>query len=125
VPSQPFTDRINNLRSDRGWRYADLEAHSDRARSSAWFNNLINQGAQAVGPPTQETWSGLARLCDTSTEDVRRMIAEEWCGVRSAPEVTARVASLAPDLDALPDADAALVAALVHRLALGAQGPTS
>jgi len=96
-------------------RYADLEAGSDRARSTAWFNNLVNRGPEAVSPPTQETFAGFARLFGVTPQDVALMIAEEWYGARQT-ELSARVRGLAPRLDRLSNEDAALVEALVQRL---------
>lgn len=111
----PFTDRVNALRG-RGLRYADLEARCRRARSTAWFNILVNQGTWAVNPPPQSTWKPLAGLLEVSEDTVREMIAEQWYGVSVHDHVSARVKVLAPRLDALSDQDAALIDNLLQRL---------
>ena len=111
---RPFTSRIIELR--RHMRYTDLENKSNRARSTAWFNNLVNGRSQwNVNPPPDQTIDDLATLMSTTAEHVRQMIAEEWYGVRTT-ELSARVRSLAPRLDALNADDAALVEQLVQRL---------
>ena len=115
--SRPFTDRINALRGQQRLRYADLETNANRARSTAWFNNLVNKGTWAVSPPPRDTWTDLAALLGTSADDVRQMIAEEWYGVTPGQGVSPRVAGLAKRLDVLDEGDAALVEALVQRLA--------
>lgn len=115
--AQTFSDRVNLLRTQQRLRYADLEAKCNRARSTAWFNNLVNKGTWAVSPPPKDTWDDLAALLGTSSDDVRHMIAEEWYGVTPADGLSPRVTSLAKRLDALDEEDAALVEAVVQRLA--------
>lgn len=124
--TQPFTRRVRALRSD-GLRFQDLVEGSRGARSSAWFNNLVNRGASAVSPPPADTWTGLAALFGTDTAHVREMIAEEWFGVR-AHDVPDRVRGIAAAVVALSDDDFDLVATLVRRLgetAVSATDPSS
>lgn len=112
---RPFTDRINDLRSS-GMRYQDLVTHSGEARSSAWFNNLVNGYPWAVAPPPESTWQGFARLFKTDTQHVREMIAEEWFGVGSDDSVSERVRGVARALDDMTRDDFSLVEKLIHRL---------
>lgn len=122
---RPFTDRLNSIRQDNRYRYADLEAKSDRVRSTAWFNNLINGGTWAVSPPPRDTWSGLASLLETSVDDVRRIVAEEWFEVPPPEKMSSRVAALRSRLDDLSDEDAGLVEALVQRLTMTSPTPAA
>lgn len=111
---RPFQAKVNDLR-DRGLRYADLEAQSDRARSTAWFNNLVNGGPWQVDPPRKNTFERFARLFKTDEAEVRRMISEEWFGIVQT-STSPRVRAIASRLDALDSDDFELVEALVQRL---------
>ncbi|MDT3443319.1 MULTISPECIES: hypothetical protein [unclassified Pseudofrankia] len=114
LEGRPFTERIEDLRR-RGYRYADLEAGSDRARSTAWFNKLINFGPDAVGPPAQDTFAGFAKLLNVTQRDVAVAVAEEWYGVKAADQ-SRRVRGLAARINALSKADSDLVEQLIQRL---------
>ena len=112
---RPFTSKVRGLRA-RGKRYADLEAGCQRARSTAWFNNLVNSSDPwAVSPPGDDALDGLATLMGTTRRRVQEMIAEEWYQVRRT-DFSPRVHDLASRLDGLSEDDAALVEALVQRL---------
>ncbi len=113
---RPFTSRIEALRR-KGMRFVDLQNGCDEARSSAWFNKLINSSSPwVVSPPGRDTLAGLSALTGASKRQVREWIAEEWYGVVPT-EQSARVRGLAGRLDALGDEDFALVETLVQRLA--------
>lgn len=119
--SRPFSRRLSDIRQQRGYRYADLERVASRARSSGWFNNLLNgRTPWRVQPPSDDTLDHMAKLLETTRTHVCEMIAEEWYGVTRTDQ-SARVAALAPRLDALSDADADFVEELVQRLLRGAQ----
>jgi hypothetical protein len=96
-------------------RYGDLEAGCNRARSTAWFNTLINRGTWTVSPPDDSVLDELAHLLGTTRRRVAEMIAEEWYGVATAG-LSARVRSLATRIDALDEKDVVLVEALIQRL---------
>lgn len=110
---RPFTRRIMEVKDRRGYRYADLEARCNRARSTAWFNNVVN--GRPVSPPTDSTLADLAALLETTERHVAEMVAEEWYGVM-VTDHSPRVRALAPRLDALSKDDAALVEQLIQRL---------
>jgi len=72
---RPFTESINALRS-KGYRFQDLSVRSDEARSTAWFNNLVNsEDPWAVAPPSDRTWQGLARLLGITEQHLRELVA--------------------------------------------------
>lgn len=113
---RPFTTAMRALRAD-GARFLDLEIRAQRARSTAWFNNLDNSADPwRVTPPTQDTFTGLCNLFGVTEDVLRQWIATEWYGV-SISEQSARVRSLAPAIDSLTAEDAALVESLAARLA--------
>jgi|GEM_PF-1252194 len=114
--SRPFTALVNAKRAD-GYRYQDLVTRSREARSSAWFNNLVNGSSPwVVAPPSPDTWDGLAGMLGVSERHVRDAIAEEWFGTTSndvAPEVRA----LADLVARLEPADRQTLTDLARRLA--------
>src|SRR4051812_14542908 len=113
--ARPFSNRVAELRG-RGYRYADLEEKSRRARSTAWFNKLMNSSSPwVVSPPDQGTLEALAELLETTARHVAEMVAQEWYGVKRT-EQSPRVAALTPRLDALTKEDAELVESLIQRL---------
>lgn len=114
--SRPFTDAVNELRARKKMRFVDLESGCGRARSTAWFNNLINGDVWSVSPPDVGTFQDLADLLETNEQAVREMIAEEWFGVTPSTEYSARVRDLAADLDALPEMNFHLVRMLINQL---------
>lgn len=118
---EPFRDAVQALR-DQGVKYQDLHLDAQRVRSTAWFNNLVNNGASAVSPPTADAVEGFAALFKTTPERVKEMIAEEWYGVRME-ELSPTVQHLASRIDALDEADVKLVESLIQRLqpAVGAR----
>jgi hypothetical protein len=113
---RPFSSRLEEIRRLRGYRFVDLERFAGRARSSGWFNNLLNgRSPWRVQPPSDDTIDDLAHLLETTSTHVREMIAEEWYDV-GRTEQSGRVAALAPRLDALSDEDADFVEQMVQRL---------
>jgi hypothetical protein len=112
---RPFSARLHNIRIKNRLRYSDMAARSSDARSSAWFNKLLNWSHPWVNsPPTRDTFSRLADLLETSEEHVREMIAEEWYGVKSS-EVSPRVRRLSARIDELSDEDAELLERFLNR----------
>jgi len=114
---RPFTALVNRCRRD-GLRYEDLDRNSHRARSSAWFNNLVNsyRGPWKVAPPSPEAWPGLATLLGISEQHVREAIAREWFGVGPDVSTTAdvrQIIDIARDLD---PSDLALLRLVAQRL---------
>lgn len=98
-----------------------MQHGSDRARSHAWWKNLVEYGAWEgpgvrVGPPSPEALAGIAKLFGTSEEQVCAMIAADWYGVHPDTELSARTQRLGPVLDKLSDSDADLVEAVAQRL---------
>ena len=125
MDGRPFSQRLEEIKTQRGYRYSDLESEAGRARSSAWFNSLLNSSRPwRVGPPSNDTIESLAELLETTEEHVRRMIAEEWYGVAQAKQST-RVAGLAQRLDQLSSEDARLVEEIIQRLLKGDSGSSS
>ncbi|TRW45592.1 hypothetical protein [Georgenia yuyongxinii] len=113
---RPFTAAVNALR-DLGYRFQDLATGSHDARSTAWFNHLVNAADPwVVSPPPKDTWVGLARLFKTSETSVREMIAREWFDASPADAVPQRVRPLAFVLDRLSAEDLALVRSVALRL---------
>ena len=115
---RPFTDALNALRS-RGYRFQDLSVRSDEARSTAWFNNLVNSDDPwAVAPPSDRTWPGLAQLLGITEAHLRELIAAEWFGVKASviPGDTRTFVDLAADL---PPRDVELLTAIARRLKQG------
>jgi len=115
---RPFTESINALRS-KGYRFQDLSVRSDEARSTAWFNNLVNsEDPWAVAPPSDRTWQGLARLLGITEQHLRELVAAEWFGVKASatPDSTRAIADLLKDL---PPRDVELVTAIARRLKQG------
>lgn len=114
--ARPFTEKVVEVRSRRRLRYSDLANESDDARSSAWFNKLLNHSDPwVVNPPTRDTFDGLTTLLGVSESTLCQMIAEEWYGVATA-EPSARGRSLGPALDQLTDDDYRIAEQVVHRL---------
>jgi hypothetical protein len=61
-PQRPFRDRVDEIRRMRKLSYVDLEERGYRARSTAWFNTLVNQSRWRAGPPADDTIDDLASL---------------------------------------------------------------
>lgn len=114
---RPFTQMLRNLRRD-GARYQDLVNRSGEARSSSWFNNLLNapRSPWVVAPPDPEAWPGLARLLDVSEPHLREAIAQEWYGVGD-DSFSTDARRLAEAVEALDEGDRSMVAAFAQRLA--------
>ena len=114
--SRPFTALINALRRD-GHRYQDLVNKSNEARSSAWFNNLVNgSDPWAVSPPAPAAWPGLAALFGVSVDHLKAAIAEEWFGAQDGG-LTARERGLVDVSKRLIDDDHEMLRRLAVRLA--------
>ena len=115
---RPFTEAVNRRRR-QGLRYVDLEAASDRARSTAWFNNLVNaHNPWKVSPPSRDSFAGLCKLFGVDEGLLRQWIAQEWYGIEVS-DLSARVTAFAGPLDELAQSDAELVGALIARLTGG------
>lgn len=120
---RPFTDLINALRRD-GYRYQDLVNKSGEARSSAWFNNLVNSNDPwVVSPPAPSTWSGLATLCGVSVDHLKVAIAEEWFAAQGGG-VTSRDRGLIDVAKRLRDEDHEALRRLAARLAQPVKTPS-
>jgi hypothetical protein len=70
-----------------------------------------------VGPPTPEAIPGIAKLFNTTEEQVASMIAVDWYGVQAGAEVSAQAQKIAAVLSTLEQGDLDLVEDLVRRLA--------
>jgi hypothetical protein len=121
----PFRDVAKKIAESNGHDYTAMQYESERARSHAWWRNIVQHGAwngpgaTRVGPPDPEALGGIAELFGTSVEQVSRMVAADWYGVHPDVEVSARVLRLAPVLEELSDSDADLVESVARRLATG------
>src|SRR2546429_7152870 len=98
-----------------------MSVDSERARSHAWWKNLVDHGAWGgysgrVAPPDREALPGIAKLFGTTEEQGAAMVAADWYGVVPDAPPSARVTRLAPPLDALDADDAEIVSKLVQRL---------
>lgn len=117
----PFHDKAKRINGTKDYQAMSYE--SDRARSSAWWKNLVEHGAwrgpkgSRVGPPGPEALPGIAKLFDTTVEQVAAMVAADWYGVHPDADVSARALSLSPTLDRMGEPDAALLEVLAKRLA--------
>ena len=104
---------------NRRLTYEEISRRSKWARSSAWFNNLVNRDVGpnywGVNPPGPDTWDGIAELLNVTADDVRQMVAHEWFGVKQEG-TSERVAALATRLDKLDDEDANFIDSLLTRL---------
>jgi hypothetical protein len=109
--------------------FLDMSVGSDRARSHGWWRNIVEWGAWngpgsgRVGPPDPEALPGIAKLFQTTEEQVAAMVAADWYGVHPDTEASARALSLSPTLDKLDEADADLLETLARRLAGESSGP--
>lgn len=99
-----------------------MSVECERARSHGWWKNLVDYGAwkgpgsNRVGPPTPEAIRGIAKLFQTTEDQVRAMVAADWYGVVPDTEISARVLQIAPVLDVLDESDAELISKMAHRL---------
>jgi hypothetical protein len=118
IDPRPFTDAVNRLRSD-GLRFQDLATRSDEARSTAWFNNLVNnRDPWYVSPPPKKVWPGLAKLFRSDVGHVRKLIAQEWFQTETASStVSPRILGLATTLELLSEDDFKLIGKIARRLA--------
>ncbi|MEV0344010.1 hypothetical protein AB0H49_33875 [Nocardia sp. NPDC050713] len=101
--------------------YQDMAHACDRARSHAWWRNLVEHGAWGgiagrVGPPDPDALDGIARMFGTTPEQVGVMIAADWYGVHQDEQISSRVRQLAAVIDELTEEDADLVESLARRL---------
>ena len=116
IDDRPFTGLVNRLRTERGYRYSDLVNKSGEARSSAWFNNLVNApDPWAVTPPDPDAWPGLMSLFGITEDHLREAIAEEWFRVRrnEVPSIQPDVLNVIASLD---EGDIGLIRSLAERL---------
>lgn len=123
MSSTPFRDTAQQVADRLGSDYAAMQVHSDRARSHAWWRNVVNHGAWAgpagtrVGPPDPESIPGIAQLFGTTEEQVQSMIAADWYGVVPDGSYTAQTQRIAANLENLAEDDRDLVEGLVARFA--------
>ncbi|MFJ4469179.1 hypothetical protein ACIP2X_17025 [Streptomyces sp. NPDC089424] len=112
--STPFRDRVLELH--KSMRYTDMAQACDKVRQESWWNEVAN--GKDVGPPYRDRdIDGIAKLFQTTADQVRAMVAEQWLGVAPA-HLSDRVKRLAPQIDSLDGDDAELVEAFTDRLAL-------
>lgn len=112
---RPFTALVEGLRKS-GFRYQDLVTGSGEARSSAWFNNLVNGSTPwVVSPPAPDTWPRLAALFNIEPDHLQSLIAEEWFGP-SVGELTTSQRALLDKVKRLSDEDLALLGQIAKRL---------
>ncbi|MEV0876613.1 hypothetical protein AB0I85_02120 [Micromonospora echinofusca] len=116
----PFRSMAGKLSAQMD--YVTMSVMCDRARSHAWWKNLVEYGAWKgpggrVGPPDPEALPGIAKLFGTTEKQVAAMIAADWYGVLPNAEVSTSALNLGPLLDELDESDLELVEALVRRLA--------
>jgi hypothetical protein len=119
MSESPFRDTAKEI--SRTKDYVTMSVECDRARSHAWWKNLVECGAwrgpgTRVGPPTPEALDGIAKLFGTTVEQVSAMIAADWYGMHPDADVSARALRLGPTLDELDEADAELLEAIARRL---------
>jgi hypothetical protein len=113
---RPFTALVQVLRG-AGYRYQDLSERSYGARSTAWFNNLVNSDDPwRVAPPPRATWAGLAHLFDVDEGHVQELVAQEWFSIRRS-NVTNAVLGMASAINALEPDDLELLKQIARRLA--------
>lgn len=119
---RPFTALVEGLRKS-GFRYQDLVTRSGEARSSAWFNNLVNGSTPwVVSPPAPDTWPRLAYLFDIAPNHLQSLIAEEWFGP-STGELTTAQRALLDKVKHLGDEDLELLGRIATRLAQPVKTP--
>lgn len=112
---RPFTTAVRLLR-DKGARYNDLASKSFAARSTSWFNKLLNsRDPWVVNPPNPDTLVGLRILLDVPDQVLRRWIATEWYGIPGG-EQPQRTDSLARSISHLDPEDRTMVEVLAMRL---------
>ncbi|WP_186814905.1 hypothetical protein [Cellulomonas terrae] len=117
MKERPFTALVNALRA-KGYRYQDLVNRSGEARSSAWFNNLVNGSTPwIVAPPNPETWERLATLFGITEQHLSEAIAVEWFGAASGSDLEPEVRAVADVVARLSVEDREYVARLAERLA--------
>lgn len=125
VSTTPFRDTARKIAKEND--YIEMQVGCDSARSHAWWRNLVHYGAWngpgtvRVGPPGPDTLPGIAKLFETSEEQVARMIAADWYGVFPETELSPRVQRLGPLFERLSEGDAELVERLARRLASAAK----
>jgi hypothetical protein len=120
----PFRDTAKKIYVELDRDYIAMQVGSNRARSHGWWRNLVEWGAwegpggTRVGPPTPESFEGIAKLFKTTVDEVRRMIAADWYGIRpeEQAEVSVRSRLLVPILEKLEAEDADLVEQIARRL---------
>lgn len=121
MSNTPFLDKVKEL--TQSMDYTELQVHSDKALSHAWWRRLVQYGPWGEGPstgrvtpPGPERIDGIAKLFGTTPDRVAQMIAADWYGVQPEAGVSARVLDLSHLIDALDDKDTALVESLLRRL---------
>ncbi|WP_128558270.1 hypothetical protein [Streptomyces triticagri] len=121
MSSTPFRDTATKVA--RTSDYITMSVNCDRVRSHSWWKNVVEYGAwegpggARVGPPTPEAIDGIAKLFNTTADQVAVMVAADWYGVETDTHLSARMLSLTPVLDSLDEEDAELVETLARRLA--------
>jgi hypothetical protein len=134
MSTTPFRDLVQSMIEANRGDYVALQYGCDSARSHSWWRNVDRYGAWGaivspgytgsparatrVGPPKPDEIPGIARLFNTTEDQVRRMIAADWYGVpiKNDPRTSALVRRLGPVLDQLDRDDVALIELLLSRL---------
>lgn len=104
--------------------YVALQVGCDKARSHGWWRNLVEHGPWEgpngvnVGPPPPKTWAGIAKLFQTTTDQVRQMIASDWFGV-NPNQLSPMVMQLAPLVDQLTPSDQRWLHWMAYRMLNG------
>ncbi|MFF3871213.1 hypothetical protein [Streptomyces sp. NPDC001978] len=109
-----FTSKVRYL--NQHMTLAEMEEACHGVRKASWWGRVARYDETIQPPFYNDEIAGIALLFKTSSEQVRRMIAEEWLGV-ATPRVSDRVKLVAPQVDTLTEEDFQLVEGLVNRLA--------
>ncbi|MGA5329171.1 hypothetical protein ACPCJT_22660 [Streptomyces griseoincarnatus] len=109
-----FTDRVRMI--NRYKTLAEMEEGCDRVRKASWWGRVARFDESTQPPFYDVEIAGIAKLFNTTQEQVRAMITEEWFGVAPA-KASSRVKRMAPQIDSLHENDFTLVESILNRLA--------
>jgi hypothetical protein len=88
-----------------------MGVRSNWARSSGWFNKLVNE--DVGNPPPPATLEGLAQLLRVSRRRVAELVAEQWYGVRPDDEIPPHLRALLEALQGVAEEDLPYIEQLV------------
>lgn len=108
-----FTEAIRRLNSN-GMTFNRMAAACNFARSTSWFNKLVNY--DEGNPPPPEVLEDLATMMGVSKRRVKEMVAEEWYGVRPDDTVPSHLRGLVAALRGIEQEDVPVVEQLVKHL---------